>query len=398
MKARGVHVSLPAIFSRETWNLVVFVTTVTIMIMTSSHPVQAQTYTEEVLFNFVSSDGTGPLAGLVRNAKGNLYGTTSTNGPQPSGTVFKIDPSGNYTVLHAFTGGKDGGMPEANLYLDTQGNLFGTTTTGGTYSYGTVFEVTADGNETVLHSFGNGIDGKTPLAGLVRDAAGNFYGTTVTGGADGFGTVYRLSSDGQETLLYSFADGNDGAQPSGGLVLDTNNNLYGCAQFGGVAGGGTLFKLSQTGKYAVLHSFSDATGSFPTAAVRDKAGNFYGTTRSGGTHHDGTVFKVGATGIATVLHNFGAGTDGQYPYAGLITDTAGNFYGTTYGGGSSGLGTVYKIGPTGKETILYSFVKGGSKGDAAVGSLVMDSAGNLYGTTQYGGAGGGTLFAVSPQM
>ena len=395
MKLKLAHIAMHAVSSRKR-SCLIFLGIIVPVIVASACPVQAQTYTEEVLFKFVSDDGAVPLAGLVRDGTGNLFGTTSTSGSHLNGTVFKLDPSGNYTVLHAFTGGSDGGMPESNLFLDAGGNLFGTTTVGGAYNYGTVFEVSADGTESVLHSFGSGSDGRSPYAGVVRDAAGNFYGTTAIGGAHEFGTVYRLSSDGQETVLYSFTGGTDGLQPFSSLVLDKNNNLYGCAQFGGTAGGGTLFKLNQSGKLTVLYSFSDLTGSLPTGILRDKTGNFYGSTRSGGTHHDGTVFKIGSTGVATVLHDFGSGTDGQYPYAALIMDAVGNFYGTTYAGGSGGLGTVFKIGPTGKETILYSFAHGGSNGDAPVASLVLDTAGNLYGTTQYGGLGG-ILFEVSPQ-
>jgi len=355
---------------------------------------QAQPFTEKLIFNFVSNDGVDPLAGLVRDNSGNLYGTTSYEGPHQNGTVFKLEPSGNFTVLYGFTGGADGGTPRSNLLLDATGNVFGTTTSGGAYNSGTVFEISPDGTETVLHSFGNGNDGKTPFAGLVRDRAGNLYGTTVTGGAHQSGTVFRINAAGLERVLYSFTGGNDGLQPFAGVVLDPSGNIYGCAQYGGASGDGTLFKLDRTGKLTVLYNFAQLTGSYPNGVVRDAAGNFYGTTRSGGTNDDGTVFKVSNTGQATVLHNFGSGTDGQYPYAPLIRDSAGNLYGTTYGGGS-GRGTIFKVDASGSESVIYAFA-GDADGDAPVGSLVRDAAGNLYGTTVYGGLGG-TIFEISPQ-
>jgi uncharacterized repeat protein (TIGR03803 family) len=355
---------------------------------------QAQAYTEKLLFSFVGDDGDVPLAGLVRDAAGNLYGTTSSGGLHQNGTVFRLDPFGNYTVLYAFTGGADGGIPQSNLLLDSGGNLFGTTTTGGTYNYGTLFELSADGTEKVLHSYGNGSDGREPYSGLIRDQAGNFYGTTVIGGSHQFGTVFRVTPFGEETVLYSFTNGKDGLQPIAGLVLDQSGNLYGCAQYGGAFGGGTLFKLSPSGNLTVLYSFGSKSGLYPTGIIRDPSGNFYGTTRSGGSHSDGTAFRVSASGNAAVLHNFSGGTDGEYPYAPLIRDSVGNLYGTTYGGGSGNWGTVFEINSSGKENVLYAFTAS-PDGTAPVASLIRDSAGNLYGTTKYGGLGG-TLFEISP--
>src|ERR1700722_4200528 len=214
--------------------------------------------------------------------------------------------------------------------------------------------------EKLLHSFGQGSDGAIPNAGVIRDTAGNFYGTTSYGGTFGLGTVFRLSKDG-ETILYSFA-GKDGAQP-GNLLLDKAGNLFGYTGAGGDltcnngSGCGTVFKLSATGKETVLHRFANSKtdGGYPTGLVRDAKGNFYGTTELGGASNNGTVFKLDPTGKEPVLYSFRAGPDGANPN-GVVLDAAGNLYGSTGFGGSGSFGTVFKLDAAGNETILYSFV------------------------------------------
>jgi uncharacterized repeat protein (TIGR03803 family) len=267
---------------------------------------------ETVLYRFSGgTDGLEPLAGLVRDSAGNLYGTTSgggIGGPSGQGVVFKVDTTGRETVLYRFTGGGDGASPMAGLVLDSTGNLYGTTRFGGAFGNGVVFKVDASGSEMVLHSF-SGVDGATPVAPLVRDSAGNLYGTTVNGGdldcnlngSPGCGVVFRLDPDGEETVLYMFTGGADGGIPTAALVRDSAGNLYGCTGFGGDfscqgSGCGVVFKLDTNGKETVLHTFTGgADGGAPDSLVTDAAGNLYGTAAIGGGCRDqgcGTVFKI----------------------------------------------------------------------------------------------------------
>jgi uncharacterized repeat protein (TIGR03803 family) len=267
-----------------------------------------------------------------------------------NGTVFKLDTTGRETVLHSFTGTPDGAIPRAALVRDAAGNLYGTTVFGGaSIGYGTVFKLDTTGKETVLHSF-TATDGSGPVAALVRDAAGNLYGTTAYGGASLSGTVFKLDTSGTETVLHSFTGRADGAIPYAALVRDHAGNLYGNTAYGGASGYGTVFKLDTTGRETVLHSFTGASdGASPfDALVRDPAGNLYGTATFGGdpfcSSGCGTVFKLDTTGKETVLHSFTGRADGAIP-AGLVRDPAGNLYGTTYYGGAFGYGVVFKLTP-----------------------------------------------------
>ena len=268
--------------------------------------------------------------------------------------MFKLDKTGKETVLYSFAGGSDGENPVAGLVWDAKGNLYGITSLGGASGYGTVFKLDKAGKETVLHSFtGPAGDGAEPMAGLTRDAKGNLYGTTVYGGSgtckngglDGCGTVFKLDKTSKETVLYSFpGTESDGTYPDAGLVPDAAGNLYDTTFGGGASGAGTVFKLDKTGKETVLYSFDGADGANPVAGlVWDAKGNLYGTTYNGASGY-GTVFKLEKTGKETVLHSF-VGTDGAHPYAGLVRDAKGKLYGTTYLGGSSDRGTVWKLTP-----------------------------------------------------
>jgi uncharacterized repeat protein (TIGR03803 family) len=260
-------------------------------------------------FELTGSDGLYPAASLLMDSARNLYGTTVYGGEASSiysnigfGTVFKLDASGNETVLHSFLYSPidsifDGAFIPAALVRDTAGNFYGTSSQGGTDDYGTVFKLDASGNETVLHSFTNGgLDGANPHAGLVLDAAGNFlYGTTYGAGLTNQGTVFKIDTAGNETLLYSFTGGGDGGQPEAGLIMDTAGNLYGTTSTGGAYGYGTVFKLDTAGNETVLHSFANSggDGATPVAGlVMDPAGNLYGTTEDGGAYGYGTVFKL----------------------------------------------------------------------------------------------------------
>ena len=407
-------------------------------------------------FSAGNSDGGKPLAGLITDSSGSFYGSTwiggtgncsNKNMPNGCGTIFKLTKgsNGSYaeTVLYSFQGGTaDGYYPEAGLIMDSSGNLYGTTTYGGTCNSsggcGTVFKLTKGTNgsytESVLYSFqGVAIDGATPDAGLIMDSSGNLYGTTTYGGtgnsAMGYGTVFKLTTGTNgsytESVLYSFQDGTaDGQWPQAGLVTDSSGNLYGTTYSGGsgdcldagiLIGCGTVFKLTpgSSGSYteSLLHSFQGgaADGASPEAGlIMDNSGNLFGTTFSGGPAVTGTVFKLapgsGGSYTESVLHIFSdAGVpDGGSPSAGLIIDSNGNLYGTTQSGGSaiSIGGTVYKLtaGSSGSytESVLYSFPGPSNDGDGPFSGLLMDSSGNLYGTTTYGGtSGAGTVFEIT---
>jgi len=359
---------------------------------------QAQKFTD--LYNFTGAkDGGTPSAGLFRDAQGNLYGTTFWNGSGGWGTVFKVDTKGAETVLYNFTGAADGANPSAGLIRDSNGNLYGTTEYGGSsLQWGTVFKVAPNGTETAYAFAGGSADGCNPYQGLVRDKAGNFYGTTGGCGAAGKGVVFELSPQGTETVLHNFAGGSsDGQSPEyGSLLIDKLGNLYGVTQQGGTSGQGVVYRLSKSG-FKVLHSFAGGTtdGCFPFGSVAmDKNGNLYGTTEYCGSSNNGTVWKLSKNGTETVLHSFaGTPTDGQIPLAGVTLDAKGNLYGNTNGGGANNRGTVYTLNIKRKLTVLHSFA--GSDGQSPLGSLVLDGKGNLYGTAAGGGSGSnGTVWSI----
>ena len=378
---------------------------------------QAQTYT--VVYNFTGSpDGDVPSAGLIGDASGNLYSTTWMGGnnrcEDGCGTIFKLDDTGKETVLYAFHGDAHGASPAAGLIWDAAGNLYGTTSGEWAEKPGTVFKLDNTGKETLLYAFTGGKDGSMPFAGLVRDAQGNLYGTTAYGGASGCwanlgcGVVFKLDKTGKETVLHTFSGGNDGGNPMATLVQDASGNLYGTTEIGGdlkchilygTHGCGPVFKLDKKGKETVLHKFGGKNdGKYPEAGLLpDSQGNFYGTTYYGGAYTGGTVFKLDATGKETVLYSFGQGGDGDgaNPEAGLIMDAAGNLYGTTYKGGSDcsvmPCGTVFELDTTGKETVLHVFE--GSDGSWPEAGLLQDASGNLYGTTAEGGEGGSGCYS-----
>jgi len=394
------------------------------------------TSTEQVLHSFNYNDGTVPVASLIFDAAGNLYGTTEGDGPYGGGTAFELVPGANgwgYEVLYNFcsaTGCADGGLPESRLIMDAVGNLYGTTSQGGNsrcgHGCGTVFQLTPSGGgtwtQTVLYTFTGGKDGGSPAAGLVFDAAGNLYGTTSQGGSHsmdcgsvGCGVVFELISQANgkwtEKVLHTFCSSTgcrDGMTPNG-LIFDAAGNLYTSTSQGGNYGGGAVFRLApsasgqRTGK--VLHSFGKGKdGASPYGElVFDAAGNLYGTTNRGGGYIGGTVFRLspGANGTwnEKILHRFCPKSecqDGAYPYAGVILDAADSLYGTTYYGGSYGLGTVFKLTPGAndrwRETVLYD-----SDGGNPDAGLTWDTVGNLYSTTANGGYYGlGTVFEITP--
>jgi len=399
----------------------------------------ASTYaaTEKVLHTFCAltncPDGSFSQASLIFDGAGNLYGTTTAGGIHGQGTVFELTPkaAGGWTekVLHDFNNnGKDGFYPGSNLVFDAAGNLYGTTELGGTFQYGTVFELAprAGGGwtEKVLHSFNaNGKDGFYPVTSLILDAAGNLYGVAIDGGTYGNGAVFELTPKAgggwTEKVAFSFeASGMGGQGPTFGLVFDAAGNLFGATFMGGAHGGGTVFELTPKAgggwTEKVLHSFNNngKDGWSPNGGlILDAAGNLYGTTSEGGADNSGTVFELTpyASGAwaEKLLHSFNDnGMDGYFTTAGLIFDATGNLYGTTYDGGSGtvcagGCGTVFEVTRSRSggwtEKVVHSFNLNGRDGGGPAAGLTIDAAGNLYGTTFYGGAdNSGTVFEIKP--
>ena len=361
-------------------------------------------YSFATLYTFTGPDGANPTAGVTFDPSGNLYGTTLHGGASKHwGAVFEVDTSGKETVLHSFRSGQWGYFPGAGLTLDSSGNLYGATD-GDSSNAGTVFRLNSAGKQNVLHQF-VGSDGAAP-SGLIRDKVGNLYGTTGTHGPDNFGTIFEVSTSGALTTRYSFTGGVDGGSPIAGVIRDSAGNLYGTTGMGGVSGGGTVFKLDKAGHFTVLYSFTGGTdGGEPAGLIRDHAGNLIGTTVHGGDlgcgsgSGCGTIFEVDTTGKETVLHSFTGGADGGYNLAGggLVFDYAENIYGTTEFGGASAGGTLFKLHATGKFATIYNFT-GNTDGKTPYG-LSRDKLGYLYGTTEYGGDPKcmcGTVFKMHP--
>jgi uncharacterized repeat protein (TIGR03803 family) len=399
-------------------------------------PAQASAEKLNVITSFSGNNGATPRGSLVTDAAGNFYGTTyGGGGGSSNGTVFELTPpepgqtNWTETVLIAFKANK-GENPSGSLIADSAGNFYGTTMNGGTSGYGTAFEVMPPAagqttwTENVLTAFNN-TNGAYPMGSLVADNAGNLYGTTSGGGdtqscTGGCGTVFKLAPPGAgkkawtETVLIAF-NGANGDGPQGDLIIDGAGNLYGMTELGGANGFGTVFKLAPpaAGQTAwtetILSSFGGNDGEFPRGSlIADQAGNLYGETTQGGVNAYGTVFELAPPAAGqtawtfTVLNAFN-GSDGANAHGSLIADGAGNFYGTTFSGGAHNIGTVFKLAPPAAgqtawtETVLTAFVR--KNGQYPAGSLIADSAGNLYGTAEYGGASKchcGTVFEITP--
>ena len=305
-------------------------------------PARARSWGELVLHSFDGTDGSDPLARLIRGSDGNFYGTTAGG----DGMVFQLTPSGTLTTLYQFC---------------------------------SVFDPSTD----------NCTDGANPFGGVIQGRDSNFYGTTIAGGTNFWGNVFQLTPSGTLTILYSFCNVldpsmkvcTDGANPDAGVIQGSDGNFYGTTYLGGAIGGGTAYRLTPSGTLTILYSFCSKTncldGAFPYAGVVQRSdGNFYGTTTSGGPNNGGTVFKLTPSGALTTLHSFCSKTncsDGQYPYGGLIQGHDGNFYGTTLIGGKNEQGTVFKITPSGRLTTLHSFT-GGTDGESPFAGLVQGAA------------------------
>jgi uncharacterized repeat protein (TIGR03803 family) len=346
----------------------------------------AQTYSVLYDFGTKSSDPRNPsFSGIVAQGRdGNLYSTAPVGGTTGNGAMFLITPGGTLTVPYSFDA--TGAQPYSGLTLGTDGNFYGTTYNGGSSSLGNVFKLTPTGTLTVLHDF-VGSDGSNPYAPPIQGTDGNFYGTTTQYEITGDGTVYKITPAGKFTMLYSF-DRTHGQNPQAPLVQGTDGNFYGTTQAGGSSSAGVVYKITASGKLTVIHSFDGGTyGGHPSGGplVQGSDGNFYGTAACCGSIGGGVVFKITAAGQFTVLHNINATTDGSNPLAGLVQATDGNFYGTTYGGGTKSDGTIFRISPTKPYAykVLYNF--DGTTGSSPQVTLLQHTNGILYGDTSTGG-------------
>jgi uncharacterized repeat protein (TIGR03803 family) len=357
---------------------------------------------------------------LVRDSAGNLYGTSVQGGAYGSGTVFRVTPAGAHNVLYSFTGGADGGEPYKGVTLDAHGNLYGTAVTGGGGACeggcGVVFKVSYCGGvwtQSVIHAF-TGADGSGPGSPVSIDRNGNIYGTTPTGGSMGVGVVYQLTP-GQAgwtfRVIHTFTGGADGAGGSAGrLLIDARGRLYGVCTVGGVNGSGNVYRLAQnTGKwqFSTLYAFKDQPdGASPYGGlIFDKLGNLYGTTYYAGANDVGTVYELShsnGTWTESVLYSFKGGTDGASPISKLVSDAAGNLYGTTSDGGAPSCvcGVIFKLAPGANgnwsETVVYRF-PGTPKPGFAYNGMVSDGKRNFYGATVHGGASNdGAIYKFTP--
>ncbi len=401
--------------------------TVCAIVLCSAAVAGAQAQTVTVVASFGGADGSGPQ-GLIQASDGNFYGTTSQGGSANVGTIFKMTSAGTLSTLYSFgsTPG-DGASPRGGVIQASDGNFYGTTSSGGANNQGTIFKITPAGVLTILYSATNaGNGGSTPVGALVQGADGNLYGTMSVAGANGVGTVFKITLSGTFSTLHDF-NGGDGGNPSGALVQGTDGNLYGTTPNGGYTGiitcsfdnskgCGTVFKMTPAGVLTTLYAFArEADGTTPEAGVIQASdGNFYGTTKIGelngifGPHPDpdGKIFQITPSGALTYLHGFyGGNNQGAFPLAGLLQAADGNFYGTTSAttdsdqcvtvSGGTGCGTLFSITPGGSFTSLHSFGTG-KDGAQPAATLIQAADGTIYGTTLGGGASGnGTIFTFT---
>ena len=399
--------------------------TCVVLLFCAAATIPALTQTFTTLTSFDITNGADPNGSLVQGFDGNLYGTTNEGGPgsDDTGTVYEITPSGKLATLYSFTcqgaNCPDGANLSAGLALGSNGTLYGTATEGGAHDLGSVFNITSSGSFTLLHSL-TSIQGRNPYAGLVQGTDGNLYGTTERRGAQDGGTVFKITPSGKLTVLYDFCSQTnctDGKYPYATLVQATDGNFYGTTLSGGTSptncingtfGCGTVFEITPGGTITTLYSFCSQTncidGANPYSGLVQAAdGNFYGTTSAGGSSNLGTVFRITPSGAITTLYSFCSKancTDGSVPIAGLVQATDGNFYGTTWDSvDGANFGTVFKITSSGALTTLYRFCTQHppcTDGAMPYAGLVQATNGSFYGTTSAGGAiDDGTVFKLS---
>lgn len=358
----------------------------------------AQTPTETTLYNFAYPlKGANPQWPLAQDSVGNLYGTTEYEGAGGAGTVFRLAPDGALSVLHSFEPGhSDGSVPSSGVTFDAAGNLYGTTTSGGSANLGVVYKITPAGEESVLYSFQGGSDGATPNGNLTIDSAGNLYGATMAGGSEAAGTVFKLAASGVESVLYAFTGKDDGNEPNGSLLHEPDGSLVGTTEFGGSKRSGVIFRLSAAGQETVLYTFTGSDqGAFPASGLtQDSSGDFYGTAKSNGGGF-GYVFKLDAQNKFSIRYAFQGGADGGDPKSGVILDKDGNLYGAAACCGENNGGVIFKLSPGGQESVLLSFAVDGVRGDEPTG-VILGADGRIYGATTYGGAGQeGVLYSLT---
>lgn len=372
----------------------------------------AQSATITTLYSLYSStDGSTPYGNLVQGPDGNFYGTAARDGVNGYGTIFRVTPGGAYTVLYSFQGSPDGENPQANLYLASDGNFYGTAARGGADGGGTIFRISPAGVFTLLYTFTGGTDGAFPSAGLIEGSDGNMYGTTVSGGAinaagfTGYGTIFQLTPNGVLTTIYTFTGGDaDGSMPYAGLVEGTDGFLYGTTNNDEVGDTlyeqGSVFKVSKTGTLTTLFHFGGGSdGSNPDGGlVEGPDGSFYGSTHNGGKYADddddtgqGVLYNIKPDGTFTTLYEFTGQADSGRPEGTLTFGSDGNLYGTTT---VSPSGTLFQVTTSGEFTTLGLL---GSMPYESLGGPIVGSDGNFYGTTDNGGTNNtGSIFKAVP--
>lgn len=355
-------------------------------------PVSAQTLT--TLYTFTGPDGNSPLAGLFRDSAGNLYGTTSYGGASGFGVVFKLDTSNNETVLYSFAGGSDGANPYGGLVRDSAGNFYGTTLAGGspTCQCGTVFKLSNSNKETVLYRFRGGTDGAVPYASVIRDSAGNLYGTTSSGGYNNNGMVYKVNASGEESVLHRFSGSDYNSTPIGGVIRDSSGSLYGTVNGNDTgAGHGVVFKLDASNHYSVLYN------GLSEGSRADL--NFCFSGDICGTSFQENVWKITKSGSGfTILYNFPDYNSGCMLESDVAQNSTGDLYGTASSCGQDDVGLLYEVPAGGAGKTVYIF-GGNADGAYPQGDLVQDSEGTIYGTTSYAGDSAcycGTVFKFTP--
>jgi uncharacterized repeat protein (TIGR03803 family) len=366
-----------------------------------------------------TSDGYAPYAPLVLQSPGVFYGTTGLGGGSPNcdagcGTVFRVNSDGSETIIYAFAGGSDGARPMAGLILGPDGTLYGTTEYGGdgagcqsaefiaAYGYsgcGIIYSIKSDGTEGVIYSLqGTGADGCILADGVVLGANGNLYGAAAGCGSYQSGMVFEVTPAGVETVLYSFTGANDGEEPNA-VTFGKDGSLFGTTYAGGANTVGTVWKFTDTGVFSVLHTFGGpGDGAFPlTGLLYAKDGNFYGTTGLGGSVGYGALFKMTPSGDTSILYSFTSGVDGTAgPNGPLIENSAGTIFGTTQFGGTADVGYVYEYSSNGGFATLLSLPGYPSGSGGPTAGVTLGSGGNLFGTSASGGAyDGGTVFKVT---
>jgi uncharacterized repeat protein (TIGR03803 family) len=352
-----------------------------------------------VLYTFEDDPNpNSPSGPTIQGSDGQFYGT-SNGGTNRFGTAYKVDMAGGLTLLHTFTGGNDGSYPAGGLIEGADGGYYGTAEFGGANNKGTVFKVDSSGNFSLIYTFTGAADGAIPASGLILGTDGNYYGVALTGGTNNSGVIFRVTPAGALSTLYTFTNGTDGNSPQS-LVQGSDGNFYGSAD-GGVNGQGTLFKVSPSGTFTLLHAFNTTDGINPTGRLVEGAdGSLYGvavTGGGGGAGDGGTIYKVDSAGNFTLLYSSLGGSD-PIEMSSLQLGTDGNFYGVASGLGSptTNYGTLFRMDTAGNLLTLYSFLNG-TDGALPYSTLVQASNGSLYGTSSSAGSGyQGTLFELTP--